>query len=126
MRRALAAPVALATLTALAACAMGPATPEQVTLDADLLSVRMSTGATCRGPAPASGAETGWSGTLTGCATPYPYTVEIDPRTNPVRFVLQEILGDRIIGPLATVTITDASGRDRVFQTPERVEDNDD
>ena len=27
------------------------------------------------------------------------------------------------IGPLATVTITDATGRDRVFQTPERIED---
>lgn len=120
MRRAL---IAVSFLTALAACATGPAAPERVTLDADLLSVRMSDGATCLGPAPASGFEAGWSGTLTGCASPYPYVVEIDPGTNPIRFVLQEILGDRIIRPLATVTITDATGRDRVFQTPERPED---
>lgn len=120
MRRAIAAPALLATLLALAACAAGPATPERVTLDATLLTVGMSNGSTCRGPAPASGAATGWSGRLTGCASTYPYTVEIDPGTNPIRFVLQEILGDRIIGPLATVTITDATGRDRVFQTPER------
>ena len=120
MRRALAS---LMTVAALAACATGPATPQRVTLDADLLSVRMSDGSTCSGPAPSSGADTGWSGTLTGCASAYPYVVEIDPGTNPIRFVLQEILGDRIIGPLATVTITDATGRDRVFQTPERVDD---
>lgn len=123
MRRAPIALIAIATLTALAACATGPASPERVTLDADLLSVRMSDGSTCRGPAPATGADAGWSGTLTGCTSPYPYLVEIDPGTNPVRFILQEILGDRIIGPLATVTITDATGRDRVFQTPERIED---
>lgn len=120
MRRALAT---LAILTALAACATGPATPERVTLDAALLSVRMSDGSTCRGPAPEGGAPTGWSGTLTGCAAAYPYVVEIDPGTNPIRFVLQEILGDRIIGPLASVTIKNATGRDRVFQTPERLED---
>jgi hypothetical protein len=119
MRCALAA---LSIVTALAACAVGPASPERVTLDADLLSVRMSDGSTCRGPAPASGFEAGWSGTLTGCAATYPYVVEIDPGTNPIRFVLQEILGDRIIRPVATVTITDATGRDRVFQTPERIE----
>ncbi len=120
MRRALAT---LLTVTAIAACATGPASPSRVTLEADLLSVAMSDGSTCRGPAPGMGAETGWSGTLTGCAWPYGYTVEIDPGTNPVRFVLQEILGDRIIKPLATVTITDADGRDRVFQTPERIAD---
>lgn len=120
MRRVLAA---LSILTALAACATGPASPQRVTLDPDLLTVGMSDGSTCRGPAPATGAGAGWSGTLTGCAAAYPYTVEIDPGTNPIRFVLQEILGDRIIGPLATVTITEATGRDRVFQTPERIED---
>lgn len=120
MRRVL---VTLSILTALTACATNPAAPERVTLDPDLLTVAMSDGSTCLGPAPATGAETGWSGVLTGCASAYPFTVEIDPGTNPVRFVLQEILGDRIIGPLATVTITDATGRDRVFQTPERIED---
>jgi hypothetical protein len=120
MRFALAALVATTTL---AACATAPASPERVTLDRDLLTVAMSDGSLCRGPAPGTGAEAGWSGTLTGCAWSYPYRVEIDPGTNPVRFVLQEILGDRIIGPIATVMITDATGRDRVFQTPERLTD---
>ncbi len=120
MRRALAS---FALLTALLRVRHRPATPERVTLDADLLSVRMSDGSHLPRPAPETGAEAGWSGTLTGCAATYPYAVEIDPGTNPIRFVLQEILGDRIIGPLATVTITDAMGRDRVFQTPERPED---
>lgn len=119
MRRATIALTALATLATLAACATGPAAPERVTLDATLLSVGMSDGTTCLGPAPDAGAGTGWSGTLSGCASPYPYTVEIDPGTNPVRFILQEIFGDRLIRPLATVTITDATGRDRVFQSPE-------
>jgi hypothetical protein len=120
MRRALLSALTLATL---AACATGPATPERVTLDATLLTVGMSDATTCLGPAPDTGAETGWSGTLTGCATPYPYVVEIDPGTNPVRFILQEFLGERLIRPLATVTITDATGRDRVFQSPEPVTD---
>jgi hypothetical protein len=111
------------TLATLAACAVGSAAPTQVTLDRDLLSVRMSDGSICEGAAPGEGAEGGWSGTLTGCPWAYAYAIEIDPRTNPVRFVLEEVLGDRIIGPLAAVTITDASGRARVFQTPERLED---
>ena len=88
-----------------------------------MLTVTMSDASTCRGPAPTQGAETGWSGTLTGCPWSYPYTVEIDPRTNPVRFVLEEIFGDGVVAPVATVTITDATGRARTFQSPEPVED---
>jgi hypothetical protein len=106
-------------LSALGACAIGPAMPSRVTLDRSLLTVAMSDGSTCRGPAPAQGAETGWSGMLTGCPWAYAYGVEIDPRTNPVRFIFEEIFGDRLIGPLATVTITDGTGRARVFQSPE-------
>jgi len=120
MRRVLAVSLTLATLTA---CASGPATPLRVSLDRSLLEVTMSDASTCRGPAPAQGAEAGWSGTLMGCAWAYPYTVEIDPRTNPIRFVLEEVFGDSIIAPVATVTITDASGRARVFESPEPVED---
>lgn len=120
MRRAIASSL---TLAALAACATGPATPTDVSLDRSLLTVAMSDASTCRGPAPAQGAETGWSGTLTGCPWPYAYTVEIDPRTNPLRFVLEEVFGDSIIAPVATVTITDATGRARTFQSPEPVEE---
>jgi len=120
MRHALAL---TATLAMLAACATGPATPIRVSLDADLLTVTMSDATTCRGPAPSTGAETGWSGRLTGCPWDYAYTVEIDPGTNPIRFILQEVFGDSIVSPLATVTITDATGRTRSFETPERPED---
>jgi hypothetical protein len=120
MRHALALTATLATL---AACATGPATPTRVSLDPDLLTVAMSDGTTCRGPAPATGAETGWSGRLTGCPSGYAYTVEIDPGTNPIRFILTEVFGAGILSPLATVTITDATGRTRSFQTPDRAHD---
>ena len=120
MRHALAL---TATLVTLAACATGPATPTRASLEADLLTVTMSDGSTCLGPAPASGAETGWSGRLSGCRWDYAYTVEIDPGTNPIRFILQEVFGEGILSPLATVTITDATGRTRSFESPERIED---
>jgi hypothetical protein len=102
---------------------MGPAVPQQVDLDADLLNVRMSDGTVCRGPAPGPDARTGWSGRLQDCAWDYPYTVEIDPGTNPLRFVLVEVFGEALFSPLAEVTITPADGRPRVFQTPDRDED---
>ncbi|NKX43458.1 hypothetical protein [Roseicyclus persicicus] len=116
MRRALAV---LAVPALLAACATGPATPERVTLDRDLLTVSMSDGSTCLGP----GGGDGWSGRLTGCPWDYAYTVAIDPRTNPLRFVLEEIFGEALVQPVAEVTITDATGRARLFQTPERIAD---
>jgi hypothetical protein len=112
-----------ATLATLAACATGPATPRSVSLEADMLTVAMSDASTCLGPAPATGAETGWSGRLTECPWTYAYTVEIDPGTNPISFLLQEVFGDGFVSPVATVTITDATGRTRTFQTPERIED---
>jgi hypothetical protein len=112
-----------ATLATLASCATGPATPARVTLEADLLTVTMSDATTCRGPAPATGADTGWSGRLSGCPSSYAYTVEIDPGTNPVRFLLTEVFGEGIVSPLATVTITDATGRTRSFQSPDGADD---
>ena len=116
MRRVLATSALLATF---AACATGPATPTRVTLDRDMLTVRMSDGATCRGPAPAEGAATGWSGRLGGCPWTYAYRVEIDPGTNPLRWILEEVLGEGVLSPIATVTITEPSGRQRVFETPD-------
>jgi len=116
-------------LTALApvvlvACAIGPAEPRQVALDANLLTVRMSDGSTCLGPAPSTGAEAGWSGRLQDCPWDYAYTVEIDEGTNPIRLILTEVFGEfGLLSPVADVTITDATGRDRVFQTPDRGED---
>jgi hypothetical protein len=123
MRTALALPL-IAPL-ALAACTSGPATPTVVQLDRDLLSVRMSDGATCRGPAPDGDRDAGWSGVLQDCPWDYGYTVAMDPQTNPLRLVLEEVLGaigaDGVLVPLATVTITGADGSARVFETPDRV-----
>ena len=65
-----------------------------------------------------------WNGTSTfTCPWEYAYTVEIDPGTNPIRFLLTEVFGEGILSPLATVTITDATGHIRRFQTPDRAGD---
>jgi len=113
---------------ALAACQPGNPRPDSVELDRDLLTVRFSNAETCLGPAPAEGAETGWSGTLQSCAYPHAYTVDIDPRANPIRLILQEVFGalggEDILTPIATVSITDPSGRVRQFETPERFEED--
>jgi hypothetical protein len=115
---------ALAALTALAACDTGPARPDRVDLDRSLLRVAMTDGSTCLGPAPGGGGVEAWSGRLQDCPWPYAYTVEIDPRSNPVRYVLEEVLGavgaDDLLSPIATVTITGPEGRQTVFATPER------
>ena len=105
----------------LTACATTPPRPLSVSLTDTNLTGPMSNGTTCTGTAP-EGAATGWSGTLQNCPTPYAYTVEIDPGTNPVRFILEEIFtalgGPDVIAPLATVTITDQTGRTRTFASP--------
>lgn len=119
MPRALILPTAAAL--ALAACTIGPPRPLSVSLTDTTITVPMSNGTTCTDTAP-PGAATGWTGRLQGCPTAYAYTVEIDDRTNPVRYVLEEIFtalgGPDVIAPLATVTITDGTGRTRTFASP--------
>ncbi|QBY01054.1 hypothetical protein E2K80_10220 [Rhodophyticola sp. CCM32] len=111
-----------AALIALSACSIGPARPLSVALTETNITVPMSNGTTCRDTA-SPGAGNQWSGNLQGCPTPYAYTVEIDPGTNPVRYILQEIftaLGNPdVIAPVARVTITDDTGRTRVFASPQ-------
>lgn len=122
------APLWILLPVALAACASVPAVPQRVDLDADLLSVRMSDGTTCLGPAPGAEAAAGWSGRLQGCAWDYAYTVEIDPGTNPMRFIFEEVFGalglEGVLSPLAEVTITGADGRPRVFRSPPEPEED--
>lgn len=117
-------------LTLLAGCALGPAEPREVRLTNDLLRVTMSDNTICRGPAPETGAETGWSGQLEDCAWEYPYEVAITPDTNPLRFAFEETLGrlaPNVLTPIATVTITEPTGRLRSFETRDIVaEDEDD
>ncbi|MEQ8367972.1 MAG: hypothetical protein RIB61_14830 [Roseicyclus sp.] len=123
MRFVLAAFICLASL---AACTTGPAAPRDVQIDRDLLTVGMSDGSLCRGAAPGD-SPAGWSGTLQSCPWSYGYTVEIDPGTNPVRLILQEVFtalgAPDALSPIATVTIIDGMGRARVFETPDGLVD---
>ena len=119
MRKLLLLPVLV-----LAACAFPQAPrPAQVTLSETNLSVRLANGETCQGPRPA-GMTGGWSGTLQGCSAAYDYMIAMEPGTNPLRMVFDEIRG--AVGlqgtsvPLATITISDGGGRDYVYATPER------
>ena len=108
-------------LALLAACAMATPRPVAVALTATELRVTLNTGAVCTGPAPA-GAEGGWSGTLQDCPARIPYEVDISPGTNPLRLILEEVFtslgAPDLIAPVATVTLTDATGRTRVFASP--------
>jgi len=115
--------ILLATVAlALAACVAGPPRPSEVRLTHALLTVRMSDGSTCLGPAPQDGAETGWSGRLQGCDSGYSHAVEIAPGANPLRFALEEVLGavglEDALAPMATVTIIGADGTRRRFVSP--------
>lgn len=105
----------------LAGCVAAAPRPLSVTLTDTEITVPMSDGSTCFGQAP-EGSGTTWAGTLTGCATPYRYSVEFEPGTNPVRFVLEEVFGaiglEGALAPLATVTIVDADGVVRTFASP--------
>lgn len=124
-------PLAAFVLTApvmLAACATGPAQPARATLSPSMLEVRMTDGRFCEGPAPALGAEDGWSGTFTGCPWAYDYTIDIDPGTNPIRFVVEAVavaLGAEI-SPVADIRITDTEGRQYRFVSPNSRDRSDD
>ena len=104
----------------LAGCASGPAQPVDIRLSPSMLQVRMSDGSFCDGPAPASGAELGWSGSFTGCPWAYDYALQIDPGTNPVRFVAEAIANAAggEITPVADIVITRPDGRSFRFVAP--------
>jgi len=114
----------LLPLLVLSACSLVQAPrPVDVTLTENNLSVRMANGETCQGPRPA-GVTGGWSGRLQGCSAAYDYNIAMDPGSNPLRMVFDEIRG--AVGlqgtsvPVATITISDGGGRDYIYATPER------
>lgn len=114
--------LSLVSVVALSACAaLPPPRPESVEVSRSGIEVTLTDRSTCIGIAP-DGQPDSWSGTLQGCPVPYAYAVEIDPRTNPVRYLLEEVIG-LTVAPIATVTITDVDGRSRVFASPEPRED---
>ena len=61
---------------------------------------------------------------MQGCSAAYDYNIEMDPGTNSLRMVFDEIRG--AVGlqgtsvPVAMITISDGSGRDYIYATPER------
>lgn len=118
---------ALFPVLALAACtSFGAPRPVEVTLSPTHLAVRMSNGEVCHGPRPA-GATGGWSGRFVDCSARYDYHVAIHPGTNPVRLVFSEALTalglQAALVPAADVTISDGSGRDWRYVTPQRIDD---
>lgn len=119
----------LGVSTALAACAINPAEPVSINLTDDRLRVQMSDGSRCFGVRPEGDPYT-WTGTLTDCPWPFAYRVEIDPGTNPLRFVLEEFTTsvglDTLISPVARVEVIDANGRTRIFGSPDPFNQTDD
>ena len=114
----------LLPLLVISACSLVQAPrPVNVTLTENNLSVRMANGETCQGSRPA-GVTGGWSGRLQGCSAAYDYNIAMDPGSNPLRMVFDEIRG--AVGlqgtsvPIATITISDGGGRDYIYATPER------
>jgi hypothetical protein len=108
-------------LLVLGACGTSVPQPQSVIVSQDLITVLMTNGTTCLGPAP-SAEVLSWAGRLQDCPSPYDYTVEIDPRANPLRLILVEFFEavglDDILSPIARVEITSPGGVTRTFVSP--------
>lgn len=100
----------------LAACGGGGnSTPEQVLVERDRVTVRLSNGWPCVGfRSDATLTATGWSGLLEGCPVTYPYAVHLEDGTRPRRQEL--VLAGNGAGP--RVTIDGGPGRSWVFGVP--------
>lgn len=115
---------ALLPLTlALAACvAPGRPVPQAARLSANVLTLTLSDGTTCR----ARWAEAGGTGRLDNCGPGFGYAVRVVESPNVLRQLftgLTAALGaEGAVAPMAEVVITDATGRDHVFVTPPPVE----
>lgn len=93
--------------------------PAEVSLTKTDLVVTLTDASRCTVARP-EGAE--WSGTLQGCATPWPYRVELDPRTNILSRVVEAVFerAESVrLNAFGTVTITDpATGEVFTFVSP--------
>ncbi len=127
-RKTFAATVILVLLLlAVSGCAaLNPSpTPRDIRLSQGALEVRMSDATRCSATAPQMGVNI-WEGALDGCPAGYRYQVEIDPRSNILRrvveLVVKAVAPDAELPPVASVTITDPEGRIYEFVSPRPVE----
>ena len=110
----------------LAGCAgfdMSPR-PAEVSLTQDRLVVTLTDASRCEMARPEGAA---WSGQLQGCSLNWPYTVELDARTNILRQLVEALFqpanGLVTLNALGTVTIVDPSdGTEFVFVSPSQAD----
>ena len=104
----------------------GAPVPQAARLSADVLTLTLSDGTTCR----ARWAEAGGSGRMETCGPGFGYAVRVVENPNLLRQLftgLTSALGaEGAVAPMAEVVITDATGRDHVFVSPPPVDMSDD
>ncbi|MCC6006852.1 MAG: hypothetical protein JJU40_04155 [Rhodobacteraceae bacterium] len=126
--------MSFATRSALAAAALaaalvpagasGAAEPREILLTDERLEVTMRDGTICRATrAQAADADaSGWTVRLIGCPHAVAARVDLDPRRNPVRFVVEEAFtalgAAQALRAVGTVRVIDASGRVHDFVSP--------
>ena len=119
-------PIAVLLPLALAACvttqvSTGGMSPQSAKLTTEKLSVRMSNGQTCVGGVLTDGTRS-WGGPLAGCPEGWRYRIVLSDRTNPARFVVEEVLTalelDSALAPRAEVTVTSPTNFATTFLSP--------
>lgn len=121
---------AFAATALVAACAVTPTVPQSARLTREEVRIDFGNGYICTGvKAEALQSDTGWQGTLQGCAQAYNYKVTLLPGTNPVRYILVEgskaLGGEDLFAPLATVEVTRPNGQVVEFISPPDRPEND-
>ncbi len=113
-------PLVLAACVATEAPTTGMS-PQSVTLSRERLAVRMSNGQTCTGGVLTTGARS-WNGPLAGCPEGWRFRVQLSDRTNPARFVVEEVMTaltiEDALAPRAEVTVTDPNNNATTFVSP--------
>lgn len=116
---------AILALPLLAACALPQASPvpQAARLSDTTLTVTLSDATTCR----ADWAAAGGAGRLDGCGAGYDYRVTVVENPNILRRLFEDLVAalgaDGVSPPLASVVLTDPSGRDFTFASPPPVDD---
>ena len=104
-------------LTGCAAISSAPA-PQEARLSDQVLTLVLSDGTACRADWRAEGG----AGRFEDCGPGFAWTVEEARNPNPLRQVVQALVGEGALAPMARVAIADARGRTHVFASPPRRE----